>query len=141
LRQFFSSAGLDFDTTALPDMVDGMIRFYTTVPGQGLAAEDSADMLLFQFGTWNWGKGEFFEFDITRQFIEAGKEDDDAISQLRCVFSYAPTPELSALGDAYRWCESRSDIAALRSFIVSTEAYRTALRLVPVSRTIDWWYV
>jgi hypothetical protein len=41
-------------------------------------------MLLFQFGTYDWGFGENFKFDLTRQFIVADKQDDDAVD-LRSV--------------------------------------------------------
>ena len=31
--------------------------------------DEEQDMLLFQYGVFDWGQGERFELDLTRQFI------------------------------------------------------------------------
>jgi hypothetical protein len=141
LRQFFMRRGLDFEAAPLSDMLETALAFYTMVPAAGLTADGDPDMLLFQFGTYDWGAGEFFEFDITRQFIEADGEGDDAFSQLRCTFLYEPTAELKGLGAANRWCHARGEVPEFRLFIVSTQAYQAALPLIPVRRAIEWSYV
>jgi hypothetical protein len=33
-------------------------------------------MLLFQWGTYDWGTGEHFGFNLTRQLIGEGRVDD-----------------------------------------------------------------
>lgn len=141
LRRFFSGRGADFESATLPDMIETALAFYADVPAAGLTADGDPDMLLFQFGTFDWGAGAFFEFDLTRQFIEADGEDDDALSQLRCTFVYVPTADLKAIGAANRWCHAREGVSEFRSFIVATAAFRAARALLPVRRTIDWSYV
>jgi hypothetical protein len=76
-----------------------MLAFYASVPATGCGGPDG-DMLLFQWGTYDWGKGRHFELNITRQFIEQGLEDDDAISQLSLTYRFTPNPELDALADS-----------------------------------------
>lgn len=98
-------------------------------------------MLLFQFGTYDWGHGDHFEFDLTRQFIAEGYEegdDDDAMSQLHCTMRYEPSPELRLLKSQNHWCQSRAELPAFRSLVLSSEAYRHALRLRPVQREVRW---
>src|SRR5262245_56106917 len=47
-----------------------MLEFYRSVPVSGLVPEAEADMLLVQWGVFDFGHGEWFEFDVTRQFLE-----------------------------------------------------------------------
>jgi len=82
---------------ALPDLtvrtgVAEMLAFYETVLPVGCASQNG-DMLLFQWGIYDWGDGKHFEINMTRQFIESAAEDDDAISQLQLVFRFAPDKE------------------------------------------------
>jgi hypothetical protein len=81
---------LDIDTAALDRTVDAALDCYGAVPASGLAATAQADMLRFQFGVYDGGHGEHFEFDIARQFI-VDAEGEDAIGQRRCVMFYEPT--------------------------------------------------
>src|SRR5699024_7432681 len=54
--------------------------------------EEDGDMLLFQWGTYDWGHGRHFEVDLTRQVIlpSPDPEDDPSYLQLRCSFLYPP---------------------------------------------------
>ena len=64
-----------------------MLAFYRDQRASDCSIDSDGDMLLFQFGTHDWGDGESFEFDLTRQFIIDG--DDDAgenIFQLSLTF-------------------------------------------------------
>ena len=82
-------------------------------------------MLLYQWGVFDWGQGETFEFDVTRQFISARAFGDDAISQLRMtVFFLEPTREMRMLGAGNRWCTRPAETADFRAFIVGSPAFR-----------------
>ena len=95
-------------------------------------------MLLFQFGVYDWGHGEYFEFDITRQFIVGGEEGDDAISQLNCTVRYEPSLPLRSIGNGNQWCKSRDDLADFKAFILSSPAYLTALPITAKQTQIAW---
>jgi hypothetical protein len=56
-----------------------LLSFYESARAEPCSAPD-ADMLLFQWGTYNWGEGGSFELSLSRQFIEADAECDAAIS-------------------------------------------------------------
>lgn len=78
-----------------------MLAFYQKVSPNGCDG-DEGDMLLFQWGTYDWGEGPHFEVNITRQFIESALEDDDAISQLQLTFNFPESASTAALGSGNR---------------------------------------
>src|SRR5579863_10129923 len=138
MKRFYRSRSINWSTASLAELFDGAFDFYANVRAFGLAAAPQADMLLFQFGVYNWGHGEYFEVDLTRQFIIAGAEDDDALSQLRCTAYYQPTPRFRGVGANDRWCEKRADLGNFKSFVLSSEGYLVALEETPIRRAIEW---
>jgi hypothetical protein len=138
LRRFLEQRHVALEPAALPDLVDAVLAFYQTVPASDPPNELQADMLLFQYGTYDWGQGENFEFDITRQFIVADGEDDDAISQLRCTVRYEPSRALRAIGGTDLWCESKQAIASFRSAILGSPAYELARKDRSRAVVISW---
>jgi hypothetical protein len=138
LQQFLGDRRIDVETSALDEIIRAALEFYGTVSASGLAPVRKADMLLFQFGVYDWGSGEHFQIGITRQFIIDGEKDDDAISQLHCTLFYAPTTVLRSIGRGNRWCESRDELSEFRKFVLSGNAYLTALPLPIERRRIAW---
>jgi hypothetical protein len=68
-----------------------------------IAPDELSDLLLAEYGTYDWGEGEHFELGITRQF---GFEEDGEYShmcQLHCTFLFEPTDELRALDRGTLW--------------------------------------
>jgi hypothetical protein len=137
-RRFLASRSIDVGSASSRQLIEAALDFYVQIPAQELAAIAERDMLLFQFGTYNWGNGEHFEIDVTRQFIIADAEDDDAISQLNCTLQYKPTDALRSVGNGNRWCKSREGVANFRAFILASDAYLTTAALSSVKRTIRW---
>jgi hypothetical protein len=77
-------------------------------------------MLLFQWGTFDWGRGEHFEVDMTRQVILPDEVDDEAICQLHVTYRFSASPALNALGSGDRWCTSPSDLPGLERYIATS---------------------
>ncbi len=98
-------------------------------------------MLLFQWGTYNWGDGTQFEIDITRLFIESAAEDDDAISQLQLTFKFPPGKDTAALGDGNHWCNSQSETQQFREFIFSNRAFLAKADWDPPGVSVHHEYV
>jgi len=117
-----------------------MFAFYEAVAAEGCTAP-SCDMLLFQWGTYDWGEGKNYEVNITRQFIEDGTEDDPTISQLQLTFSFPPTLATSTLGEGNRWCEGHAHIAAFRSFVLSSLAFQSIADQDPPGVSLRHSYV
>ena len=117
-----------------------MFSFFQAVPAAGCEGPDS-DMLLYQWGAYDWGKGLHFELNITRQFIEQDLQDDDAISQLSLTYRFEPTPECVAFGDGNRWCHSHDELASFQEFVSSSAAFIALARMRPVAVELTHSYV
>src|SRR5678815_803153 len=89
--------GLDLTLASVrpAEGLDAMFSFYRDVRADGCRLESDGDMLLFQWGTYDWGKGQHFELDITRQLVPGPGEDED-IWQLQLTFRFAPEATLRA---------------------------------------------
>lgn len=96
-----------------------MLAFYQSTKPIGCDGPNG-DMLLFQWGTYDWSAGRHFELNITRQFIEEDLQDDDAISQLSLTFRFDPTGQLEELGAGNRWCVGPSEFPIVRDFTLSS---------------------
>lgn len=138
LEQFFAKRGPTISKLTVPQLVDGVLAFYREVPASGLIQEPQADMLLYQWGVFDWGKGANFEFDITRQFISAGLFGDDGISQLRCTALFTPTPALRSISVSNRWCKSITEFDSFAAFIRESPAYLAARSLSPARVEVSW---
>ena len=94
------------------------MSFYNTRVAPECAGSDH-DMLLFQWGSYDWGEGERYEVDLTRQFI-LGDGEDDEIFQLSLTFRYPTSAVLRGLGAANRWCSSRAELESFRDFVLAS---------------------
>lgn len=137
-EEFLARRHLAISTLTIPQIVENTLAFYRAVRALGLSPNHDSDMLLFQWGVFNWGKGEFFEFDVTRQFITAGESGDDAISQLRCTAYFVPTSNLRAIPVSNRWCPSVSEADSFSKYIVGSAAYRAVQGIKPSKVAAGW---
>lgn len=98
-------------------------------------------MLLFQWGTYDWGNGSHFEVNLTRQFIEPEGEGDDAISQLSLTFKFRETPALTEVGEGNLWCKDHGQLNNFMEFINSSTALTAAENHDVVAIEIQHSYV
>lgn len=117
-----------------------MLDFFLTRRALGCDGNQS-DMLLFQWGTYDWGSGTYFELNITRQFIEPEGEGDDAISQLSLTFKYRETAALRVIGEGNRWCESLENVGEFRKFINESPALIATENQDVTAIDLNHWYV
>ncbi len=138
LLDFLARQGVDLDSAPLPVLIEAMLRFYEQVRPVGLDPTRDADMLLFEWGVYDWGQGETFNFGVTRQFIEAEERDDDAISQLHLTIHLPPTAEAKQLPAGNYWCDGVAFTPHLHRFILESDAFRLASSLDRL-RVDLWW--
>ena len=116
-----------------------MLAFYREVRAEDCDLAADGDMLLAQWGGFGLKDGgsqsgsqkpgrvqrePYFVFDITRQFIPAGAEnDDDEIFQLAVRFKFALSDELRGLKNGNRWCRTPAELAEFEDFIRSQPAF------------------
>ena len=139
-EEFVENRGGSFPELTVRSGVAEMLAFYESVLPTG-CTDENGDMLLFQWGTYNWGDGTQFEINITRQFIESAAEDDDAISQLQLTFKFPSGKDADELGSGNRWCNSQSEIRRFRDFIFSNGAFLAKADLNPPGFFVHHEYV
>ena len=107
-----------------PDVLfSSLLDFYRDERVEDCRIEDDGDMLLYQWGTYDWGQGRWFDLSITRQFIPEGGEDDE-IFQLLVSAKYSPTPDLDSLGSGNRWCGSPDELSQFDEFVSASAALK-----------------
>ena len=132
LQGVIASRGATLETLSVHDGLATMIDHYRSVRADDCAIDDDGDMLLFQWGTYDWGKGPFFEIDLTRQFA-IGEGEDENIWQLSLTFVFWPNRSLEA---GHRWCAHPAELDDFARFVWSHPAL--ALTDEPVRVELDY---
>lgn len=138
LAMRMSDSGIPLNSLTASQGVRLMLAFYRDVRADGCELDEDGDMLLFQWGTYDFGEGESFQFNITRQFIVAEEEDDAAISQLSLTFHFAPSARMKALSNGNRWCGTPSDLEEFEVFITESKAHQEIGSARPANVTLDY---
>lgn len=133
-QDFAATKGVDLQASTPREGIQAMLDFRA----QTVCAGCSDDMLLYQWGSYDWGNGKHFQLDITRQFIEAELEDDDAISQLSLTYRYKPDANLDALGTGNRWEDRLPDF---RQFILASAPFTAVADAKPDQIDLSHSYV
>jgi hypothetical protein len=121
-KAFASTSGIALESCTPREGLAQMFAFYDEVVSVGCGGRDG-DMLMFQWGTYDWGSGRNFELNITRQFIEEDAQDDDAISQLRLTYKFGPTTELEEITPGNLICEGSQASTVIRDFAAAHPAF------------------
>ncbi len=117
-----SDRGLKLEALTPAEGVSAMLDFYRSQRAEDCDVEEDGDMLLFQWGTYDWGSGEHFELDITRQLAPDVGEFDFSASQLSLTFLFEPSGALRALGEGNRWAYTPEDLSDFESFVRGSAA-------------------
>jgi hypothetical protein len=126
--------GAELDGLSAASAVHSMLDFYRSVRADDVDLSESGDMLLFQWGTWDWGDGPTFQYDITRQFITAIDDPDDADSsfwQLSLTLHFEPSDVFAAVGSGDRWCNLPGEVEDFARFIADSAASTVAQQSTP----------
>jgi hypothetical protein len=117
-----------------------MFDFYRDQRAEDCPLETDGDMLLYQWGTNDWGEGEWFTIDLTRQFIIVTEAEDEDIWQLSLTFRYPPTQPLRDLGDGNQWCfaPGGNSIPVFEEFVRRSAAFQTASAIEPACVELDY---
>ncbi|MFT4253349.1 MAG: hypothetical protein QM608_12770 [Caulobacter sp.] len=138
LKAFLAATVGDPETASPRALMAGVVAFYREVPPTGLPDDPPGDMLLFQYGCYDWGQGETFELDLTRQFSH---DDDGGLSQLHATLHFAPDEDLRALGRFDVWCWSPGEAAEILETVLASPALALAEGRPTLRRTFEWGWV
>ncbi len=143
-RSLLEGRGLHEATLSMRDGFQAMLDFYATVRASDCTS-DSADMLLFQWGTYDRaflprgdGAGVAFDINLVRQLIPDLQEDDDDIWQLELNFELEPTDELRALGRDHRWCASLQELGEFRDYVLTSQPFNVSSNLAIRRRMLEY---
>ena len=78
LQELSTAAGTPVASMGAREAVDRMLEFYRDVRAENCVTDEEGDMLLCQWGLYDWGGGASFQFNLTRQFIEPGTKTTKA---------------------------------------------------------------
>jgi hypothetical protein len=133
-----AASGLAIDTLDVNAAVRQVLDFYRTRRCAGCDLDADGDMLLFQWGVFDWGEGPSFQFDLTRQFTAADADGDESMSQLSLTLHFAPSDDLRALGSGNQWCTSPDGADELEAFIFGSPAYAVVAGVPPERVELQW---
>jgi hypothetical protein len=105
------------------EIINISLELFREIKVKGLDSdEEDGDILLFQYGTYDWGKGKFFRFNITRQFI---KSNEDEPYQLSMTLFFDPIECKS-----YNcWSNNFDDLEQWVENIKGTEGYKIVKKM------------
>ncbi len=129
--QRLAEAGGSIDALRPVAGIEAMFAYYAEERADGCEFDADGDMVLFQWGTYDWGKGAAFEIDITRQLIVAGDEEEEP-RQLSLTFRFDPSVGGEA-GEGHRWCHSPDELPEFRQFVSASSALTAASHHSPKS--------
>ena len=126
-----AAAGLSLDSLTPAAGVAAMLTYYADERAEGCPFEDDGDMLLFEWGTHDWGEGPAFEVAITRQLIVPDDENEEP-RQLGLTFRFDP-PIGDGVREGNRWCRSPDELAKFRRFVTRSAALKAVAQQSAVS--------
>ena len=121
-ESFLADKNVDIHGAPPKQGLMALVLFYRDVRAEDVELMADGDMLLYQWGTHDWGQGERFELNLTRQLMYVEGEDDDTF-QLSLTYVYAPTDELRALGNHEQWCFHPEELDELLTALQASEPY------------------
>jgi hypothetical protein len=120
---FLSRRGLAVATLSVGSGSAAMLDFYQDHRPAECAQISDGDMLLFQWGTYDWEQGEHFQLDLTRQLILSDDAEDEDIWQLSLTFLFEPADELRALDAGNAWCDTVQALPQFRADVSGSAAF------------------
>jgi hypothetical protein len=113
--------------TALTSILD----FYKNYKTDTGSENGDDDMLLFQYGTYDWdGKGGKFEFNLTRQIADP---DDDGYYQVKLTLYYK-SADIGEIESFNLWSIDEPTIEEWTKVIMDTEGFKRATKV----KTFDY---
>ncbi len=94
-------------------------------------------MLLFQWGTYDWGEGEHFEVDMVRQFAKRQLFGDPVLSQLHTTAYFEPSA-FSDISPSELWCHSVEESGEFRERVLASSAFEKTADARSQKTEIRW---
>ena len=116
--------------------IEALLEFYRTVIILPEVEDPEQDMLLFQYGVYDWNDtGDTFEFNLTRQVasLEPGEDEYD---QFSITLLYEPE-EMEPIEAFSSWSTDAADIMTWKKQILQSIGYQQAIKYQPYSFRVE----
>jgi len=134
-----SRYGLAADGLGARTAIEAMLGFYAEERATGADLAAGEDMILFQWGTYDWGTGASFEYGIIRQLIT---EPDDASSegiwQLQLTLHFRPDQDNARLRSGNRWLDVPAGLGEFATWIAAHPATAYSAAHHPIRTVLEW---
>lgn len=127
-RQRTSELGLDLSEHHPREGMDALLSFYREVRAADVSVDDDGDMLLFQWGTYDRGDGEYFELNLTRQ-LTTEEGGDENTWQLSLTYRFEPTDDMDDIEVGHQWCQHPEELDDFVEDIFSSEPFNAVEEL------------
>jgi len=126
-------AGLELAELTPATGIELMLQFYLDERVSHCLLDEDGDLLLFQWGSYDWGQGEHFELNISRQLMTAAGDGIEQMRQLSLTFRYPPSPQWKTVGEGNLWCDTPEDVQAFARSIQNCRAMKLATQQQPAA--------
>ena len=113
------------------------LNYYDLVRFEQLSRENDQDMLLFEYGIYDWGKGRNFEISLTRQFYEVfPQSESQRIFQQKIIFFFAPK-KYEQVTSFNKWSCDCTNLTEFEAQIVNSSGFIAASKDIPLKQEIS----
>jgi len=132
LVHFAAVNGVDPEKAPHTAVFDTMLRYYAEVRVNGCDPGDDEDMLLLDWGSYDWGQGRAYEVDFSRQVVLPGRSDE-AVVQLHIVYRFPNTGDLAKVPMGNDWWGSPGSVDDFAEGLKANVALALAADAGPLS--------
>lgn len=148
-QKFVAARGRSLEGVTPAEAVELLIAFYKE---QGCetcdARENEGDMLVWDFGVYDWGEGEQFVVTVARQFVVVEQLEDegetfdvDVVSQMSMTFMDEADDSRWDLGMGQFWCTSEAEIEAWRGQIEGCGVLAAVAKRPLAQMMLEWHWL
>lgn len=99
------------------------LKFYQTKRVKTYDIQKDEDMLLFEYGVYDWGDGESFYLSFTRQLSSANPRAK--IWQFKLQFKFPVEERLTEIQGDNLWCSDLNGLEVFMDKVVTSPAFQT----------------
>lgn len=124
-EHFAAVNGVDPDEDPHAKVFDTMLGYYAAVRVNGCDPGDDEDMLLVDWGSYDWGDGRAYEVDLSRQVILPGR-NDEAVVQLHIVYRFPNIGDIAKVAAGNDWWGTPASVDEFAEALKSNPALALA---------------
>ncbi len=121
LEHFAKVAGVNLETDPYGAVFGAMFDYYAEVRVNGCDPGNDEDLLLLDWGSYDWGSGRAYEVDLSRQVMVPGGGEEDVID-LHIVYRFPNEGDLAKIPVGNDWWGSPSKVTEFSEALVDNPA-------------------